>query len=92
MTRINIIIAFILSAYIIYQTRWFKRLTQKWRDQGDQSSATKPTMFDVRQLLIEGKKDEAIRVYTQLFKVSSGEARKAVEELERSIQPNDFGR
>ena len=47
-------------------------------------------MFDVRQLLIKGEKDLAIRVYSELFKTDPQEAHRAVEEIERSIQPKDF--
>ena len=42
-------------------------------------------MFDVRHLLREGEKDAAIRLYIQIFKVSLKQARKDVEELERSL-------
>lgn len=45
----------------------------------------KPTMFDVRSLLREGKKEEAVRLYVKIFKVSLKQARKDVEELERSL-------
>lgn len=47
-------------------------------------------MFDVRQLLIKGEKGLAVRVYCELFKTTPKEANKAVEEIERSIQPKDF--
>ena len=47
-------------------------------------------MFDVRRLLIKGEKDLAVRVYCDLFKVNAEEAAKAVDEIERSIQPKDF--
>jgi hypothetical protein len=47
-------------------------------------------MFDVRRLLIKGERDLAIRVYCELFKTDSEEARHAIEEIERSIQPKDF--
>ena len=46
---------------------------------------SKPTMFDVRRLLREGQKDDAIRLYGQIFKVSAKQARKDVEELQRSL-------
>jgi len=63
-----------------------------WHDKGLPSKKEKLTMFDVRRLLIYGKKDLAIRVYCELFKASFEEASKAVEEIERSIQPKDFER
>ena len=49
-------------------------------------SSQKPTMFDVRRLLKEGKKEDAVGVYAKLFKVSAKQARKDVEELERSLE------
>jgi hypothetical protein len=49
-----------------------------------------PTMFDVRHLLVEGKREEAIHLYIHIFPVSKKEAEKAVEELERGIQQKNF--
>jgi hypothetical protein len=45
-----------------------------------------PTMFDVRRLLKEGDREGAIRYYARIFKVSARQARKDVEELERSLK------
>jgi hypothetical protein len=45
-----------------------------------------PTMFDVRRLLKEGDKKAAIRSYARIFKVSSSQARKDIDELERSMK------
>ncbi len=42
-----------------------------------------PTLFDVRELLVKGKRDEAIKVYRQIFKVDQKEAQKAVKELQQ---------
>ena len=44
------------------------------------------TMFDVRHLLMEGEKDLAIRVYCDIFNVSFRQAKKDIEELERSLK------
>ena len=46
----------------------------------------KPTMFDVRQLLMEGKKDLAIDVYCEIFNTTAMKARKDIEELQRSLK------
>ena len=46
----------------------------------------KPTMFDVRRMLQEGNRDQAIRIYIQIFKVSQKKARKDIEELERNLK------
>lgn len=49
----------------------------------------KATMFDVRRLLLKREKGLAIRLYREIFKSNYEEAKKAVEELERSIQQKD---
>ena len=46
----------------------------------------KATMFDVRHLLMEGEKELAIRIYSDIFSVSLLKARKDVEELQRSLK------
>lgn len=43
-------------------------------------------MFDVRRLLQDGNRDQAIRLYIQIFKVSQKKARKDIEELERNLK------
>ncbi len=45
-----------------------------------------PTMFDVRRLLKEGDKKGATRLYARIFKVSTTQAQKDIEELERSMK------
>ena len=47
-------------------------------------------MFDVRQLLIKGEKEMAIKLYAQIFKTNRSEAQKAVEEIERSLRRKAF--
>ena len=79
-----------LAIYIFAHSRWFRRIQQAWQDSWFYAKKPKLTMFDVRQLLIKGEKDLAIKVYCELFKTNPEEARKAVEEIERSIQPKDF--
>ena len=46
----------------------------------------KATMFDVRHLLMEGEKELAIQVYSEIFQTTPIKARKDVEELERSLK------
>jgi hypothetical protein len=50
----------------------------------------KPTMFDVRELIIKGQKETAIRTYCQIFSVKRKIAQAAIEELQRSIQQKNF--
>ena len=73
---------------ILMQTYWIWSINQARRKglypQGN------PTMFDVRRLIIEGEKKLAVRLYAELFKTNSHEARKSVEELEKGIQEKHF--
>ena len=61
-----------------------------WRLQGNRFKskwpAGKPTMFDVRHLLLEGERDAAIQVYCEIFHTTPMRARKDIEELERSLK------
>ena len=53
----------------------------------EKSSATpKGTMFDVRHLLMQGRKDLAIQLYCEIFNTIPAKAKKDVEELERSLK------
>ncbi len=44
------------------------------------------TMYDVRQLLMEGEKELAIQVYREIFQTTPDKAKKDIEELERSLK------
>ncbi len=46
----------------------------------------KATMFDVRHLLMEGKKDLAVDLYCEIFHTIPPKAKKDIEELERSLK------
>ncbi len=46
----------------------------------------KPTMFDVRHLLMEGEKDKAILVYCEIFNTTPVKAKNDIEELQRSLK------
>ncbi len=56
------------------------------RRRGKLPNKGKATMFDVRHLLMEGEKDLATRVYSDIFNVSLAKAKKDVEELQRSLK------
>lgn len=43
------------------------------------------TLFDVRELLVRGQKDAAVKVYRQIFKVNQSEALKVVDELSKNM-------
>ncbi len=46
-----------------------------------------PTLFDVRQLLISGQKEAAVKVYRKIFNVEQKEAQSAVDALEKNLRP-----
>mgnify|MGYP003395551653 CR=1 FL=1 len=66
--------------------------SSRWTGNGEQTrrkgklNTYKPTMFQVRELIIKGEKDMAIKYYCQIFSVKREDAQIAVDELERSIQ------
>ncbi len=90
MIKLYLIIVLFLAIYIFFHSSWFHSLKRMLGFQGLSFKKKELTMFDVRRLLIEGKKDSAVEVYRDLFKVSSQEAWKAVDEMERGIQRKDF--
>ncbi|MBF0511465.1 MAG: hypothetical protein HQL13_03955 [Candidatus Omnitrophica bacterium] len=49
-------------------------------------SKTKSTMFDVRRLLMDGKKDTAIQVYCEIFQTTPDKAKKDIDQLQRSLK------
>ena len=71
-----------LVALNVYRFRFIRDA----RRRGKLLNKGKATMFDVRHLLMEGEKELAIRVYSEIFGVSLFKARKDVEELQRSLK------
>ena len=57
----------------------------KLRRKGILKPNAKPTMYDVRRLLLNGDKDSAADVYMLIFKVGRAEAKRQVAELDRHI-------
>ncbi|MBF0485184.1 MAG: hypothetical protein HQL16_01590 [Candidatus Omnitrophica bacterium] len=48
---------------------------------------SRPTMWDVRETLLEGDRDLAVQIYCEIFGLEDIEkARKDVEEIERSLK------
>ena len=56
------------------------------RRRGKLPAKGRATMFDVRHLLMEGEKELAIQVYSDIFQTTPIKAKKDVEELERSLK------
>ncbi len=64
---------------------WMVRKAQKVYLKEMQAQA--PTMFDVREMLLHGDKDMAVKLYCEIFSIEDIErARKDIEELQRSIK------
>lgn len=72
-----------VSLFIKVYWIWYLR---SLRRPGDYSRKGKGTLFDVRQLLRNGEKEAAVRLYAEIYKTNSEEARKSVAELEKSLK------
>lgn len=68
-----------LNAYRIWNLNEVRR-------KGKLPMKGKPTMFDVRHMLMEGEKDLAIQFYCEIFNTTPNKAKKDVEELQRSLK------
>ena len=79
-----ILLVALLSAVVVIARRRYWTMSKARRD--GKLPQGKPTMFDVRQLLMEGKKDLAIEVYCAIFNTMPTKAKKDVEELARSLK------
>lgn len=85
MARIGVFIGLVFFMYILisYGQMWLKH---KWGAGKKHMKANTLTMFDVRRMIMQGHKDDAINAYCQIFSTSRKEAKKSVEELAQSIQ------
>jgi hypothetical protein len=80
---ISIVAVMILSIQIYWI--WMVRKAQKIYLKEIQAHA--PTMFDVRELLLQGDKDMAVKLYCEIFNLQDiDRARKEVEDIERSLK------
>ena len=68
----------------------FVWLFKQARRSGLYPTKGKATLFDVRRLLLKKEKNMAIHLYANLFKTNFKDAKKAVEELEKSIQEKNI--
>lgn len=84
-----LIISFIIFCicFIIYHlSQWLWSVNQTRRKNAYPPNNRKPTMFDVRHLIVKGDKEMAIKVYCDIFKVGYRDGKKAVDDLEKSIK------
>ncbi len=80
----TILVVLVLSLVLFNAQRaWFMNNARR---RGKLPQKGKATMFDVRNLLMEGKKDLAIQLYCEIFNTFPNKAKKDVEELERSLR------
>ena len=79
---ILIVLVCLLVALNVDRVRLFGNARRK----GKLPNKGKATMFDVRHLLMEGEKELAVQVYSEIFNVSLDKARTDVEELQRSLK------
>ena len=61
-------------------------LINRARRRGFNPKKDKPTMFHVRELILQDEKEMAIQMYCEIFKTGRSEATREVENLERSIK------
>lgn len=84
MAVIYVLLILSIVAVIGVQLYWIFVINRQRRDEND-IDRQDVTMFDVRELLMEGEKELAIKVYQDLFDASDDEARREVEAIERSL-------
>jgi len=84
MGKLYLIITLILCGYIFLHTHFFKTISKGWKGKIFPGKR-KATMFDIRNLILKGDLISAIRLYSEIFHTDTTEAKKAVDELARSI-------
>lgn len=89
MTLLYTFIIIVICWIVLSHTRWIWVINQA-RKKGIYPDKGKATMFDVRNLIIEGEFDLAVELYRRLFKTSRRNARKAVEDLADSISQKNI--
>ncbi|MBF0479580.1 MAG: hypothetical protein HQL26_08860 [Candidatus Omnitrophica bacterium] len=83
MNRFIIFLAGVAAFYLFVQLAWF--FHRRKNNPAPVDNKNIKTLFQVRQYLIAGRKELAIKTYCEIFKVNHDAAQKDVEELERSI-------
>ncbi len=81
-------IAVLLAAILGVQIYWvwmFKKAQKQYQNEMKENS--RPTIWDVREVLLEGDRDLAVQLYCEVFGIEDIErARKDVEEMERGLK------
>lgn len=71
--------------FVLFKIYWLWYRKNIFQAKGPDATVKKPTLFDVRELLMKGQRDRALGVYQKIFKVGHKEACRAVEELEKNL-------
>ncbi len=85
MVRYVFLYFFVLIVFGIIFKFPFRELLSKLGIKVHKNSSVKPTLFDVRDCLVNGEKDMAVKLYRKIYQTSLSEAKKSIEELERNI-------
>ncbi len=81
-----IFISVMLVAVLGLQIYWVIVMRKAQKQYMEQSRHEEPTMWDVREVLLEGDRDLAVQLYCDIFRIQDIErARKEVEEFSRHI-------
>ena len=81
-----IFISVMLVTLLGLQIYWVLAMRKAQKQYLEQARHEEPTMWDVREVLLDGDKDLAIQLYCDIFRIQDIErARKEVEEFSRHI-------
>lgn len=72
--------------FLIFNRTSYIWLLNQARRKGFFLTPRKPTLEDVRHLLLSGERDMAIRVYSEMYKINLKQAELEVDLLERNLQ------
>jgi len=89
MARLIAFFIIVTCFLILFRNRDIFSINQA-RKKGLYPQKGKATMWDVRQLIVQGEPELATRVYREIFETNYTEAKKAVKELQSSISKNNI--
>lgn len=82
-----ILISIVAISILVIQVYWLWMARKAQKAYLKEVQAQAPTMFDVREVLRQGDRDLAVKLYCEIFGLDDVErARRDVEELERSLR------
>jgi lipopolysaccharide biosynthesis regulator YciM len=81
-----VFISVMLVTLLGLQIYWVLAMRKAQKQYLEQARHEEPTMWDVREVLLDGDKDLAVQLYCDIFRIQDIErARKEVEEFSRHI-------